>query len=261
MEFEKYSGTGNDFIVIDNRTGHCDKVGKDEWAKLCKRGLSVGADGVLLLEESEKTDFKMVYLNADGGEVGMCGNGARCIVHFYWKKTEKEKAKFSFETRDGVYQGEVVSEDYVDVQMTEIFDEQKVHLDNLVECESSFYINTGVPHSVFYMSDVDSIDICKMGSKVRFDDRFKNGANANFCEEVSAGKIKMRTYERGVENETLACGTGAVAAAIGYRKNFKKEDEVLVMMPGGDLTIKFKDDEIYLCGKVENIYSGKIVQK
>jgi diaminopimelate epimerase len=257
ISFDKYCGTGNDFVVLDNRNNSFDPLNKVLWEKVCDRRFGVGADGVLFFNDSNEYDFEMVYLNADGGEVGMCGNGARALTAFA-SKIQFDKRKFTFKTRDGVYQSELLKSGDVKLEMVEVLDEQKYDVSDLIKSENSFYINTGVPHSVFFLESVSDIDIQKLGEKVRYDNRFNGGCNANFVSVDSEGKLTLRTYERGVEAETLACGTGAVAAAIAYRKLYKKITSVDIKVQGGILNILFEDSKIYLCGKAQKIFSGVI---
>lgn len=257
ISFEKYCATGNDFVVLDNRNNSFDPLNKKLWIKVCDRRFGVGADGVLFFNDSNDHDFEMVYLNADGGEVGMCGNGARALTTFA-SKIQFDKRSFSFKTRDGVYQSEVLKFGDVKLEMVELLDEQKYDVSDLIDSEKSFFINTGVPHSVFFLDNVSNVDIKTLGAKVRYDDMFPGGCNANFVKIESEGRLTLRTYERGVEDETLACGTGAVACAIAYRKLFKEINTVDVKVLGGELKIVFEDSKIYLCGKAQKIFSGVI---
>jgi diaminopimelate epimerase len=264
LKFEKYSGTGNDFIVIDNRELKLDTQRKKVWAKICDRKNGVGADGILFVEPSLDYDFKMRYLNADGGEVDMCGNGARVLTQFVHNDLQlKEETNYIFETANGVYKSQMDSTFGVKLQMTELYDVDKIKISDFPDsfnCHNTLYLNTGVPHCIFHVDDVKNIDLQKHGAKVRYDDRFENGANANYFQVDADNKITMRTYERGVEGETLACGTGAVAAALACSKFFNWKDLVEVSMPGGLLTILFNDShsEVFLCGQVEKIFSDSI---
>ena len=257
ISFNKYCATGNDFVVLDNRNNSFDPLNKNIWQKVCDRRFGVGADGVLFFSDSVEYDFEMVYLNADGGEVGMCGNGARALTTFA-SKIQFDKRSFTFKTRDGVYQSEILKSGEVKLEMVEILDEQKYDTNDLIECEKSYFINTGVPHSIFFLDNISNIDIQVLGEKVRYDERFPGGCNANFVKIESNGSLTIRTYERGVEGETLACGTGAVAVAIAYRKLFKEVSSVDIKVSGGHLRILFEDSKIFLCGKAEKIFSGVI---
>jgi diaminopimelate epimerase len=257
ISFDKYCATGNDFVVLDNRTNSFDTTDSRLWEKICDRRFGVGADGVLFFNDSNEYDFEMIYLNADGGEVGMCGNGARALTTFA-SKIQFDKRDFTFKTRDGVYKSELLKSGEISLEMVELLDEQKHDVSDLVNCSESYYINTGVPHSIFFVDDVDAINLQELGSKVRYDKRFDGGCNANFVQVLSEGSLKVRTYERGVEGETLACGTGAVGCAIAYRAKFKEVANVEIEVPGGKLIIVFKDDKVFLCGKAQKIFSGVI---
>lgn len=262
IEFTKYSGTGNDFVVIDNRAGLIALDNKISWNKICDRKFGVGADGVLFLNaaDSSEYDYRMVYLNADGGEVSMCGNGARCLAHFASFLNIGDGENYSFQTMNGSYSA-VVEKERVNLKMTEYYDVDRFDLSDLFETDHSFFANTGVPHCVFHCDDLDDLDIVRAGSKVRYDKRFPEGANANFYKILRENHIRLRTYERGVEDETLACGTGAIAAAIACSKKYGWKGPVQVDMPGGVLQIPFNEDfsSIYLGGEVEKIFDGSLI--
>jgi len=257
ISFDKYCATGNDFVVLDNRTNSFDPSDTKLWQKVCDRRFGIGADGVLFFNNSNKFDFEMVYLNADGGEVGMCGNGARALTTFA-QKIQFDKVNFTFKTRDGVYTSSLLKNGEVKLEMVQLFDIEKVDVSDLYENKHSYFMNTGVPHSVFFVESAEAVNIKEAGAKVRYDERFEGGCNANFVEVLGEGSLKVRTYERGVEDETLACGTGAVACAFAYRKFYKEVSKVSVEVPGGLLNILFEDDKVYLCGKAAKIFSGVI---
>lgn len=258
--FFKYSGTGNDFVIIDNRNGVCDVEDKKYWQKVCDRKFGVGADGVLFLNPSEKYDYRMIYLNADGGEVSMCGNGTRCLAHFAATVLGLgDKKSYTFETQKGVYKAHV-NGDFVKVLMSELYDVDAIEVSDLFKSSHSKFMNTGVPHCVYECDQLDDLDLQNVGAKIRYDERFPEGVNANFFKVVGDRHIRLRTYERGVEGETLACGTGATAAALSTSKFFGWQHDVRVEMPGGDLVIEFNQDhsEVYLGGQVEKIFSGTL---
>jgi len=218
IPFFKMNGSGNDFIIIDNRENTVAKeIGsipiENFVQKACARGLSVGADGLILIENDEKYDFKWKFFNSDGGEVEMCGNGSRCVARFAYLN-QIAPLNMNFVTLAGVIHADITGKYTVKVQLTMPKDyEETVNLSD-VDLEGSF-INTGVPHVVFFVDDVDNIDIKKIGAKVRYHDYFKPaGTNVNFAQIIDKDTIKIRTYERGVEDETLACGTGSTAAAL-----------------------------------------------
>lgn len=259
IHFTKYSATGNDFIIIDNREAVVDILKKSLWEKLCHRKTGVGADGVLLLEKSKQYDFKMSYLNSDGSEVEMCGNGARAITAFAHHLIKKENHLYTFETKNGVYECSTDLRWGFKLKMTELYDVNLIglsDLENKLKAKDSMYLNTGVPHSVFEIEDIKNYNVFSNGKDVRYDERFKKGSNANFFEKSVDGKFSIRTYERGVEDETLSCGTGAVATAIMIAKKYNVKDQVILSTLGGELCVKFNEDfsELFLCGKVEEIF-------
>jgi diaminopimelate epimerase len=264
IAFAKMSGSGNDFIVFDTRTR---KVKGDlaEFARnVCRRRVGIGADGIILIEKDDDCDFFMRYLNADGSEADMCGNGGRCAALFARMK-EIAGAEMRFRTRDGVHEASIV-EDSVKLRMR---DPGELNLEmplGLAGREvSASYVNTGVPHVVVAVEDVDKIDVLALGKEIRFLPKFQpSGTNADFVQVLSHGWIKVRTYERGVEDETLACGTGCVAAAVvtSIRRNLYSPIHCLTS--GGEvLNVHFnkKDDllsDIYLEGGAELIFEGKL---
>lgn len=260
LTFSKYVATGNDFIIADNRNGEYDANNKKFWAKACALKWGVGADGALLVEKSSKPncDFKMRYINADGGEVSMCGNGARAITAFFHNECQGGKNQYTFETKNGVYTCKLDELWGFSLSMTELYDVGKIDVSSLVKNESSLYLNTGVPHCVFEVLDVDHFPVFEEGKKVRYNALFSEGTNANFYTRTGANRLKVRTYERGVENETLACGTGATAVAIAAAKRYQIKNEIEIEVPGGVLLIRFNHDftSIELCGKAEKIFSG-----
>jgi diaminopimelate epimerase len=259
LHFTKMNATGNDFIVIDNRNEIVKAENKDLWHRLCQLKTGVGADGVLLLEKSSRCDFKMRYINADGGEVEMCGNGARAITSFAHDVLPAKKETYQFETMNCVYECSVDPVHGYRLRMTELYDVEKFKLDSLkVECRNSMYMNTGVPHAVFEVSGLLEFPVFEKGKSVRYNPMFEKGTNANFFEVVGPQHLRIRTYERGVENETLSCGTGVTATAIAASKIYGWQDEILLETLGGRLAVQFNSDfsTVYLCGKVEKVFNG-----
>ena len=261
INFTKFNATGNDFIIIDNRSLIFEAAEKNKWAKLCSLKTGIGADGVLLLEKSEKYDFKMRYINADGGEVEMCGNGARAITAYAHEVLDTHKELYKFETMNGVYECALDDVYGYRLKMTELYDEGKISLNDLersVKAKKSYYMNTGGPHAVFEIEKILDYPVLDNGRLVRHDARFPKGSNVNFFEQISPKNIRSRTFERGVENETLSCGTGAVACALTAAKLYGWSGEVVLETLGGRLAVKFSEDfkEVYLCGKVEKIFTG-----
>jgi diaminopimelate epimerase len=271
IPFMKLSGAGNDFVIIDNRKGIVPYENTDFVAKVCRRRMSVGADGVLLVENSDRTDFKMRYFNADGGEVETCGNGARCISRFaYVNGIAGERMRF--ETRAGVYESEIVGSN-VKVRMSDPTD---LRLDFPLRLKDGVhnvcFANSGVPHVVFFIEDLEGTDVVDLGRQTRYHNDFKPaGTNANFVRlrgafvrGRGAHEIDIRTYERGVEDETLACGTGAIAAAVIAAALGKASSPVAVKTASGSiLTIHFelvngKPRNVYLEGDARLVYSGEL---
>src|SRR5438270_1064998 len=214
LRFTKMNGAGNDFILIDNRAGDVHLL-RSQIVRLCDRHRGVGADGVLLLENAtNRADFRMRYFNADGGEAEMCGNGARCFARFA-VKVAAAKEKISFETQAGVISAELKG-DLVTLGMTEPTD-LRLHLELGIAGENKtvHFVNSGVPHVVIPVPNIDDVDVRREGAAVRYHKIFSpSGTNVNFIDKRGAKKIAIRTYERGVEDETLACGTGIVASAL-----------------------------------------------
>ncbi len=265
IHFTKVVGSGNDFVVIDNRKmPHHNNLSRLA-EEICHRKNSIGADGMLLLEDSKTGDFKMRIFNPDGSEVDMCGNGARCIALFACKMGIAGR-KMKIDTRSGLLNAEVMGNS-VRLQMS--FPKDLRLMFNLdmggMRYEVS-YINTGVPHVVRFEKDVDKADVRKFGAIIRYHKEFSpSGTNVNFVEVISSSKIKVRTYERGVEDETLACGTGATASSIiaSMIKGVKPPVEVITR---GQETLKVyfyisgkEVNEVYLEGGAKIVYEGRML--
>lgn len=265
IKFLKMSGAGNDFIVIDNRLGVIDHYNCADFVEnVCRRGVSVGADGVILIARSDKADFKWHYFNADGSEAEMCGNGARCVARFAFLEGIAGE-NLSFETLAGIIHAEVLGHRVkLEMPRPHGFD-----LDIRLPIEGKEYtvnfINTGVPHAVKFVQELENYDVLKMGKEIRFHPHFEPaGANANFIVVQDRSHINIRTYERGVEGETLACGTGSVAAAlIAAVKGFADSPVNLRTRSGSLLTVHFDRDgndfrSVYLEGEARVIYEGNL---
>ncbi len=264
LRFTKMNGAGNDFILFDNRTGSVD-LDRNQIAQLCDRHRGIGADGVLLLEKpANGADFRMRYFNADGGEAEMCGNGARCFARFANKVTG-QKEKISFETPAGVISAELKG-DLVTLRMTEPTDLRlNVEIPMVAEKKTIHFVNSGVPHVVIPVPKIDDADVRREGAAIRYDEMFSpNGTNVNFIEKRGPKSIAIRTYERGVEDETLACGTGIVASALIFASIEECEGPVTVFARGGDeLRVSFEKAHnqfrnVTLTGPAEFVFEGTI---
>ncbi len=264
LRFTKMNGAGNDFILFDNRTRDID-LDRNQIAQLCDRHRGIGADGILLLEKpTNRADFRMRYFNADGGEAEMCGNGARCFARFA-NKVGGQKAKISFETPAGVISAELKG-DLVTLRMTEPTDLRlNVDLPVVAENETVHFINSGVPHVVIPVAKIDDADVRREGAAIRHHKMFSpNGTNVNFIEKRGPNKIAIRTYERGVEDETLACGTGIVASALIFAASENTNGPISVIARGGDeLEVGFERSgdrfrNVTLTGPAEFVFEGSI---
>ena len=266
IPFYKMSGSGNDFIIIDNRWGAIADEDLSRWIeKVCRRKLSVGSDGLILIEDDERVDFKWRFFNSDGGRAEMCGNGARCAARFAYLK-QIAGQKMAFQTDAGIVRA-WVDQDRVKIQMTDPVDlklEQVVDLDSGPMTFSS--VNTGVPHVVFEVDDIEAVNVVDLGRQIRRHPLFSPaGTNVNFAASEPGGGIAVRTYERGVEDETLACGTGAVASAlISALRHPTVSSPVDVRTRSGEtLTVYFTSEaeafsEIYLEGDARVVYEGEL---
>lgn len=214
IRFTKMSGAGNDFVVFDNRDGRIPELRAMFVRQVCERRLGIGADGVLVLEPSDRADFRMRYYNADGGEAEMCGNGGRCISRYAHLRGIASDT-MSFETVAGIHRSQVIGE-HVKLEMIDPSGAKlEFHMPLKDEELGAHFVNTGVPHVVAFVDDVDAVNVFDLGREIRYHSMFQpDGTNANFAQIVDPTHLRIRTYERGVEDETLACGTGTVAAAL-----------------------------------------------
>lgn len=254
--FYKYQGTGNDFVMIDNRQEWFDKKNTKQVAFLCDRRFGVGADGLILLENHPDLDFKMVYYNADGNESSMCGNGGRCIVAFA-KQLGIISDKAAFEAIDGVHHAKIEN-GLVKLQMQDVNTVEK-HADHV-------FLDTGSPHHVQFEAHIEDFDIKTKGAGIRYGAPYNEaGSNVNFVKKIADDVFAVRTYERGVEDETLSCGTGvtAVAIAMDFLRETNHRDTITLQTQGGNLKVAFtKDGDIYrnvwLIGPATFVYKGEI---
>jgi diaminopimelate epimerase len=255
IKFHKYQGTGNDFIILDNRNKEYNLLSTDQIRRLCDRRFGIGADGLMLLNEKDGYDFEMKYYNADGKEGSMCGNRSRCLIKFA-HNAGIHREIYKFLASDGPHEAEIDTDGVISVKMKDVPFVKKFHGD--------FIVDTGSPHYIKMVSDVMNIDVFKKGRDIRYSKEFEEeGINVNFVEQMDEpDKIIVRTYERGVEDETYSCGTGITAAALVCYHNENGFNEVEIKTLGGTLFVEFDrvDDErfanIWLCGPAEKVYEG-----
>lgn len=257
IQFAKYQGAGNDFILLDNRSGQLPDLNQSQIESLCNRHKGIGADGLIIIHSDTHSDFRMQYFNADGRESSLCGNGGRCAVAFaYHHKIIGRKT--SFQAIDGLHTAQYYDPTKIELKMQDV---KEIH-----QLGSDFTLNTGSPHYVKMVKGIDQIQVLQEGAALRYDKRFQpDGLNINFVEKLSPTHYKIRTYERGVEGETLACGTGTVAAALVMHHSGASEKETTLFFdaPGGALTVSFQENEaqyntIYLTGPAQFVFSGQI---
>lgn len=256
IEFYKYQGTGNDFVMVDNRQDFFPKDSIKFIAHLCDRRFGIGADGLILLENDLGFDFKMVYYNSDGNQSSMCGNGGRCLVAFA-KALNIIKNTTTFNATDGAHHATINDDGLVSLQMIDVSD-VKVY-DNYV------FLNTGSPHHVELVEDLENHDVKVNGASIRYSDLYgKAGSNVNFVKQLDANTFSLRTYERGVEDETLSCGTGATAVAIAMNMLGKTQESTINLnVQGGKLTVSFEKNKslftkVTLEGAAEFVFKGII---
>jgi diaminopimelate epimerase len=255
--FHKYQGTGNDFVIMDNRDERYSSLTTEQIRFLCDRRFGIGADGLMLLNNASGYDFEMIYYNADGRASSMCGNGGRCLVKFAWN-IGLRKNKYEFIASDGPHEAEIDDDGTVSLKMKDV--------DTIKEYHGDFILDTGSPHYVKMTNDVWNFDVFKKGKDIRNGNNFsKEGINVNFVEQTKDDEIIVRTYERGVEDETYSCGTGVTASALVCYHNERGFNDVTVHTKGGKLTVEFDrvDDEafrnIWLCGPAEKVFEGTII--
>jgi diaminopimelate epimerase len=262
LRFIKMNGAGNDFVMVDNRAGNV-RLSPEQIARICDRHRGVGADGILLLEKADNgADFRMRYFNRDGGEAEMCGNGARCFARFA-NKVAGGREKISFETPAGVI-GAELCDGLVTLQMSEPKDLRLgMELDVDGKKEYLHFINSGVPHAVVPVARVDDVDVRARGAAIRRHEMFSpKGANVNFMEKRGPKKVALRTYERGVEDETLACGTGVVASALIFAATEKVDGPIgVIVRSGSELSVNFQRAgdqfrDVTLTGPAEFVFEG-----
>lgn len=255
LHFYKYHGAGNDFILIDDRAQAL-HLSEAQVKYLCDRHFGIGADGLMLLQHTTSNDFNMVYFNSDGRESSMCGNGGRCITAFA-KQLGLISNQCSFQAIDGLHHASIDEQGIVSLHMQDV--------DGIQNFETYTELNTGSPHYVHFMDDVAEVDMKKEGALIRYSPKYKEeGINVNFVQILDDHSLFVRTYERGVEDETLSCGTGVTAAAIAYRQNTNGTQLVHIKTLGGNLQVQFNvvDDQciqdVYLIGPAQFVFEGTI---
>lgn len=256
LEFYKYQGTGNDFVMIDNRSQIFPKDNLKLVAQLCDRRFGIGADGLILLENDSDTDFRMVYYNSDGNLSSMCGNGGRCLVAFA-KKLAVINDSCTFIATDGLHHATITADGLVSLQMIDV-SEVKISPDYA-------FLNTGSPHHVQLVENLESYNIKENGAAIRYGELYGTaGSNVNFVHQINGNTFSLRTYERGVEDETLACGTGATAVAIAMNATGKTNaTSIHLNVEGGKLEVTFDKKEeqftnVFLIGPAEFVFKGEI---
>jgi diaminopimelate epimerase len=255
LPFYKYQGTGNDFIMIDNRTLGLPKENTEVVKRLCDRRFGIGGDGLIYLQNKEGYDFEMVYFNSDGRESTMCGNGGRCIVRFAHDLGLGD-SEFTFLAIDGPHRGRIKADGTVSLQMLDV--------KTTFHHGEDYVLNTGSPHFVHFVKNVKEFPVASEGRNIRYSDTYqKDGINVNFVEAISKNSIFVRTYERGVEDETLSCGTGVVASSIAfYYHNNLNASDIQVETLGGRLNVTFAMQDrhftdIWLSGPAVQVFSGE----
>lgn len=257
LHFSKYQGTGNDFVIIDNRLRTFPKENTQLVKTLCDRKFGIGADGLILLEPHDTLDFTMVYYNADGNPSSMCGNGGRCVVAFA-KAQNIISNTTSFEAVDGEHKATIDDQGLVHLHMQDV---------QTIQTESDYtFLDTGSPHHVVLREDVKKVNVKAEGSQIRYGALYgKEGANINFVTQHDANTYAVRTYERGVENETLSCGTGVTAVALAmYETGKATSQEIALLVEGGNLKVSFEKGKtgyhnIYLIGPATFVFNGTYV--
>jgi diaminopimelate epimerase len=252
LHFYKYQGTGNDFVMIDNRTKIFPKNETDKISFLCDRHFGVGADGVILIENDEEHDFKMIYYNADGSET-FCGNGGRCAVAFA-KQLQIIKEETNFVAFDGPHYAKIENG---------IISLKMIDVDEIEIKENAVFAYTGTQHHVELVDSLNDFPVFEKGKEIRYS--YANpGSNVNFAEQINESTFRVRTYEKGVENETLACGTGVTAVAIAMHKTNKtKSSTINLPVEGGNLQVSFSEENgvynnVFLTGPAQLVFSGEV---
>ncbi len=271
IPFEKYHGTGNDFIIIDNRTLFFPQNSKESQeliSNMCHRHFGIGADGLILIQDSQEAGFLMRYFNSDGLPGSFCGNGSRCAAAFSYRNNIIKDTSIRFAAADGIHHADIFPGiqqlTTVAVTINEVMPPEQVDQD-------SYFADTGSPHIVLFSENIDSLDLTTIGRKLRHETRWDpGGTNVNFVEQLQNGRLYVRTYERGVENETLSCGSGVAASAIAASVHYGKSDKCFeTWTKGGELKVMFTPPSadkptfrhVKLEGPAKFVYRGEIIHK
>lgn len=253
IEFSKYQGCGNDFIIIDNRKNDIDLI-KKQIEDLCHRRFGIGADGLMLLGLENGFDFTMKYYNSDGNASSFCGNGGRCIIQFAIDLEIIQSNQVKFQFGKSTYSAEIFDNKLIALSM--------INVDEITRIENDVFFNTGSPHYLHFVENVDDFDLIPFAKSIRYSDQFPQGINVNIVEPISEYILKMRTYERGVEDETFSCGTGVTAAAIAYNYLLAEDSEdIQVRTKGGNFQVNFsRNEDLYsnvkLIGPAKFVFKG-----
>lgn len=259
ISFYKYQGTGNDFVLLDNRDGQYSQLSSQQIAQLCDRKFGVGGDGLMLLQEKEGFDFEMVYFNADGQPSSMCGNGGRCLVAFANFLGLLKHQRAYFLAVDGPHEAVVIAPDYIELKMSD------VNASGYGQPDA--FLDTGSPHYLAFVADIKGVNIYEQGRMIRYSPAYRaQGTNVNFIEIKGTNQIYVATYERGVEDETLSCGTGVTAAALAYQLSHSEQmgdNAVKIQTKGGNLVVRYQQigtqfENIWLCGPAQQVFKGQL---
>lgn len=251
IPFQKYQATGNDFVIVDNREGKY-SFSENEIKKICERKFGIGADGIMLIEKHPSLDFNLVYFNADGSQ-SLCGNGSRAAV-LMASALGLVNGNAKFNAYDGVHEAEILTDGNVRLKMSDVAEVKKT--------DDGMFINTGSPHFIKWVNHIRAFNVWDEGRKIRFSHTYKpEGTNVNFVEQLDPNSIFVRTYERGVEDETLSCGTGVTAAALAA-SFLQNVSPITVKTLGGELSVEFQQGHdgaftnIFLIGPAKMVFEG-----
>ncbi len=255
IQFSKYQGTGNDFVMIDNRLETFPKNDTALVSRLCDRKFGIGADGLILIEPDKNSDFEMIYYNSDGRPGTMCGNGGRCAVAFA-KRLGMVQNSARFNAADGIHHAEILADGNIALRMQDV--------DSVQKKDTGWFVDTGSPHHIEMVNGLEGFDVFTRGSQIRHNVYGEQGSNVNFVEQRGADQFFVRTFERGVEDETFSCGTGATAVALAmYDQGLAGSTSISIRVPGGSLMVTFDKigttyTNIVLSGPAELVFDGTL---